>query len=65
MSRDGYLPPGVEHSDPHFHEDDPAPCVCGHGLDEHDKAQGLCEAEDCLCLMYEPDWADDEWAHAA
>lgn len=34
------LPPGLEHSDPHFHEDVDRDCTCGHPRDCHDLADG-------------------------
>lgn len=41
MSRDGSLPPGVEHDDPHFN---PPECqICGSELDD----EGFCLEADC------------------
>lgn len=61
------LPAGVEHSDPHFHEDVDRDCVCGHPRDAHDLAQGheICAwgwgdpddpgADACDCEDYQPE----------
>ena len=68
MSRDGVLPPGVEHSDPHFFDDTDLVCQCEHSYDEH-ATDGICLDPDCTCSMFEPaDPAEDaelEWADRA
>lgn len=37
-----------------------SPCVCGHSVEEHREHTKECEAEECRCLMYEVEDAD-EW----
>lgn len=63
MSRDGILPPGVEHSDPHFWPPDEALCTCEHSQEDHDDPGGSCGAHDehsddphalCPCQGFEP-----------
>lgn len=64
MSRDGYLPPGVEYNDiPGFADDDDPPCACDHGQSDHDGPGGSCQATDehaddpdavCPCQGFEP-----------
>lgn len=55
MSRDGHLPPGVEHGDEYT---DPLVCHCDHTDSEHG-ADGACLAEDCRCVMFEPAYPED------
>lgn len=56
MSRDGYLPPGIEYADlPGVYDDDENPeCECGHPQDQHDDGHKQCANPDCFCINFTP-----------
>lgn len=64
MSRDGYLPPGVEYDDlPGFADPDDPECECGHRQSEHEGGYATScqhvdgpadDGEICTCQGFTP-----------